>query len=338
MMNFAASALRVPRSRPLWAALLMTWCMGAHLPAASSPSDVKVQAKTILQATGVRGGLIVHLGCGSGRLTAALRAGSGFLVHGLDTHADRVAAAREFLLERRLIGPVAVALYDGRHLPYIDNVANLIVAQDPAHVSSNELMRVLCPRGVAYVRQGNRWVQWVKPWPSNIDQWTHYLHDPSNNAVAHDTVIAPPNRLQWTGSPKFTRHHDRMSGINAVVSAQGRLFYICDEGPDVSILLPPRWTLVARDAFNGTVLWKRRIDRWFTHLWPLKSGPAQLPRRLVAVGDRVYVTLGIHAPVSALDAATGQTLQTYADTAGAEEILCADDVLYLVVNPRAASS
>ena len=31
-------------------------------------------ARQILQATGVRGGLIVHLGCGDGKLTAALRA------------------------------------------------------------------------------------------------------------------------------------------------------------------------------------------------------------------------------------------------------------------------
>ena len=61
---------------------------------------------------------------------------------------------------------------------------------------------------------------------------------------------------------------------------------------------PDKWFITARDAFNGVVLWKKKIAEWHPHLWPLKSGPANLPRRLVAVDDTVYVTLGIRAPVS----------------------------------------
>ena len=40
-------------------------------------------------------------------------------------------------------------------------------------------------------------------------------------------------------------------------------------------------------------------------------------RRLVAVGDTVYVTLSIDGPVVAVDGATGQTVRTYAGTKGA---------------------
>ena len=92
--------------------------------------------------------------------------------------------------------------------------------------------------------------------------------------------------------------------MSALVSGGGRLFYIMDEGSRVSIQMPPKWTLIARDAFNGTVLWKQPIREWHSHLWPLKSGPTALARRLVAEGDRVYVTLGLREPVSVLDAAT----------------------------------
>jgi outer membrane protein assembly factor BamB len=61
----------------------------------------------------------------------------------------------------------------------------------------------------------------------------------------------------------------------------------------------------------------------------------ELPRRLVAVGDRVYVTLGYDAPISALDAATGESIRKFDDTAGTLEIVHADGVLYLVLgNPR----
>lgn len=111
------------------------------------------------------------------------------------------------------------------------------------------------------------------------------------------------------------------------------MFYIFDEGSTASIMLPAKPVLVARDAFNGTILWKRPIDKWFPHLWPFKSGPAQLQRRLVAVGDCVYVTLGLDAPLVCLDAATGRTLRTYEGSMATEEVIAADGTLFLLVNP-----
>ena len=69
-------------------------------------------------------------------------------------------------------------------------------------------------------------------------------------------------------------------------------------------------------------------------MFRLKSGPAQLTRRLVAIGDEVYATLGLEAPVSALDAATGETLRTYAGTEKTEEIIYSDGVLFLLINEQ----
>ena len=288
-------------------------------------------AQQILEAGGVRGGLIVHLGCGDGRLTAALGAGDGRLVHGLDADAKNVAAARAHIQSLGLYGKVSVEQLAGDRLPYIDNLVNLIVAEDLGKTPMEEVMRVLAPGGVAYVKSTGAWAKTTKPRPKEIDEWTHYLHDPGNNAVAHDSVVGPPRHLQWVGSPSWARHHDHMASMSALVSAGGRIFYIMDEGPRDAILLPSKWMLVARDAFSGTILWKRPIPEWNTSLWPLKSGPNQLPRRLVAVGDRVYVTLGIDAPLSVLDAATGQTVRTCEGTTYTEEILASDGVLYLLV-------
>ena len=53
----------------------------------------------------------------------------------------------------------------------------------------------------------------------------------------------------------------------------------------------------------------------------------------MALGDRVYVTLGITAPLCALDAATGRTIRTYEATKATEEIVLADGVLFLLVDP-----
>jgi outer membrane protein assembly factor BamB len=89
--------------------------------------------------------------------------------------------------------------------------------------------------------------------------------------------------------------------------------------------------LVARDAFNGKTLWKRKLESWITHLRYFRSGPVQLPRRLVSVGNRVYVTLGLDAPVSVLDAATGETRQVFESTGHVEEFICMDDKLLVVI-------
>ena len=294
----------------------------------AGPARADVSATDILKAAGVKGGLVVHIGCGEGKLTAALRANESYLVHGLDTDAKNVQAARENILKAGLYGNVSVAQLAGNRLPYIDNLVNLVVADDLGGVPMSEVMRILAPNGVAYVNK----TRTIKPRPAEIDEWTHYMHDAGGNAVANDSVVGPPRHLQWTGSPRWGRHHDHMSSVSAVVTTGGRLFYIFDGGSRASIYLPPKWSVIARDAFNGTILWSKPIGEWYTHMMRLKSGPAVLPRRLVAVGDRVYVTLGIKAPLTALDAATGKTILTYKGTESTQEVILADGILFLIAN------
>ena len=199
--------------------------------AAAAPVLERQSASQILAATGVKGGLIVHVGCGDGRLTAALRANNSYVVHGLDSNPRNIAAARKHIKTLGQYGSVSVEQWSGDRLPYIDNSVNLIVSEDLGGVSNAEVMRVLAPKGLAYVKKDGRWIKTVKPRPKEIDEWTHYLHDPSNNAVAHDSIIEPPSRYQWLAGPRYARQHDHMSSVSAVVSTNGRLFYIFDEAP-----------------------------------------------------------------------------------------------------------
>jgi len=300
-------------------------------PAWAGPAD---EAGGIVAESGVKGGFIVHLGCGDGTLTAALRVNKRFLVQGLDADHVNVDRARKRLLSLGVCGPVSVDRLAGERLPYVNNMVNLLVAESLGGVTMDEAMRVLVPDGVAMIRNGGKWAKTVKPRPPEIDEWTHYLHDADGNPVARDSVVGPPSKLQWVGSPRWSRHHDRMASMSALVSAQGRVFYIMDEGSRASVILPSKWKLEARDAFNGTPLWTRDIPEWYFQLWPLKSGPTQLTRRLVAVGDRVYATLGLRAPTEILDAATGETIRTVENTLGTEEIICSQGTLFLLVCPE----
>ena len=318
--------------------LLLALCVAPSVAADSRAVSEQDVARNILTASGIQGGLIVHIGCGDGRLTAALRADESYLVHGLDTSAENVQKARKHVQAIGLYGDVSVDRFDGKRLPYVDNLVNLVVIRDAGcGVRDEEILRVLAPGGVAVTL--NPQLSTVnsvrKPVPGEIDEWTHWMYDASNNAVSNDSVVGVPHRLQWIGSPKWARSHDHLASVSAVVSAGGRVFSIVDEGPTAAVVLDPKWSLIARDAFSGVVLWKRPIERWQWHLRGFRSGPSDLARRLVAVGDRVYVTLGIDAPLSALDAATGQTLTTYQGTEGTSEILHDNGTLYVVAGEGA---
>ncbi len=102
-------------------------------------------AQRILDATGVKGGLIVHIGCGDGVLTAALGANDRYLVHGLDTNAANVRRAQEHIQSLGQYGRVSASQFSGQRLPYVGNLVNLVVSEDLGGVPMSEVMRVLVP-------------------------------------------------------------------------------------------------------------------------------------------------------------------------------------------------
>ena len=148
-------------------------------------------------------------------------AGESYLVHGLDADAKQIEAARKYLASQGLYGKVSVEQWTSPRLPYADNLVNLVVigeekvsgdgkgvrnllperpsecfaqkVPDTFSVSKEELLRVLAPGGAIYdATAGSGQKITVKPRPPEIDEWTHFLHDAGNNAVAHDTLVGAP--------------------------------------------------------------------------------------------------------------------------------------------------
>lgn len=101
-------------------------------------SDQADQAGEILKASGVRGGLVVHLRSGvSGRpgLTAALRANGRYAVHALLADASDLQAVRSNAREAGPDADVWVGPLSGDRLPYAENMVNLVVAEGLGKVS-----------------------------------------------------------------------------------------------------------------------------------------------------------------------------------------------------------
>ncbi|NQU24175.1 MAG: PQQ-binding-like beta-propeller repeat protein, partial [Candidatus Nealsonbacteria bacterium] len=343
--------MKLDRTIKLCALVTFATCLLAGTATAASQDDKA--AKQILDASGCQGGIVVHLGCGDGRLTAALRVDDRFTVHGLEADPTKVAEARSYVRAAGVYGAVSVEQFAGAVLPYTDNLINLIVVHRAGDVPMDEVIRALAPQGVACVLRDGKWETTVKPRPANIDDWSHFLHDASNNAVAKDTVVGSPRNLQWLAPPLWLRSHETPSGIQSPVSAGGRLFYIFDEGL-IGITderIPDRWSLICRDAFNGKQLWRRPLKSWGWREWSrerwqgkdwlkLRAGRTDVPsenqRRVVAAADRIYATLAYRGPMSILDAATGKIIRTVKETAGTSEILLSDEIALCYVRQTPA--
>ena len=161
------------------------------------------QASQILAASGVKGGLIVHVGCGDGKLTAALRLADNYVVQGLDASEKNIEVARATIRSLGLYGPVSVMHWDGKKLPYVDNLVTLVVCEDSNVVSKDEIMRVLRPQGAAAIKQAGQWKVTIK-------------HDQKTLTNGNSTITAPTTTL----SPK-TRSLVHRGGISGSASRSG---------------------------------------------------------------------------------------------------------------------
>ena len=243
---------------------------------------------------------------------------------------DKVSGLRAKIRAAGCYGKVSVAQFDGEHLPYIDNLVNLLIVGADVEVPDHEVRRVLAPYGVAIA--GGEKI--TKPYPEAMDAWPQYLHGADNNCVAQDTVVGPPRHVQWISGPAWTRAHIGATTVSSMVSSGGRLFTIEDAQTAENPLLPARWKLVARSAFNGVVLWTLDYPNWEQVTVYIKNYHAQMQRRLVAIDDTVYCTPGLTAPLTALDAATGKTLMQYRGTEDTQEFAFHAGRLYVVIGDR----
>ncbi|MHC4399588.1 MAG: outer membrane protein assembly factor BamB family protein [Planctomycetota bacterium] len=296
-------------------------------------------------------GLTVHLGCENGRPMVEHARGGNFVVHGLAAHKSDVKRMRALIASRGLDGRVSVALLGAAtKLPYADNLVNRVVVRGDSVVSRlesplDELFRILCPGGVVMLDEkaalalrgdledlvksirsdpradhvetieGERtWLTFRKKRPKGMAEWTHFRYGPEGNAVSPDALVGVPDSLRWIADshawPK--EHFDHMF---AAVSAGGRLFCIFDESP-AGFQVPRKPFLIARDAYNGILLWKRPVpaelvSKGWSHGHLKQRRDPWLVNNLVAVGQHVFVPdVG---RVLKLNASTGQIVRTYED-------------------------
>lgn len=258
----------------------------------------------ILGATRVTAGFCVHVGATDGVLEAELTNGGRMLVDGLTRDEVTTAAARATIRARGVYGLATVrTVRNFKRLPYADNMVNLLVADldglGAAAPGEKEIMRVVAPKGMAYVKRRGAWRAVVKPRPRQMDDWTHFDYGADGNAVSHDAMVAPPVQVQWisgTQPMKLGGNPAGFSGSSGIRVAGGRVFSDALTGKGKT---RPRYG--AWDAFNGVGLWQIESD--------YRGNRRAL--QVVAVGERVYMFSKPGGPLVALDAASGSVVRTY---------------------------
>ncbi|MFB3893049.1 MAG: PQQ-binding-like beta-propeller repeat protein [Phycisphaerae bacterium] len=302
-----------PRSGVLVTALALAVAASAGRLAAQAAPPVGWPLDQLLASARQGKGLCIHLGCGSKAmpsLTADLAAGSQMLVHGLAIDDASADVTRKAIESKGVTGQASVEKGGLAPLPYMPNLANLVVIDDwdslsKAGLTKDEALRVLAPEGTLWILQDGRWTSTVKPRPAGMDDWRYPMHDAGLTRTSRDKTFSFPIGLRWTDGVPNNLHG--FTGCCGCVVVKNTLFTLSsveaenlgqkrkDGGLDV-------W-LVARDAFNGLPLWK--INLGYTD--KAESINASDVPALAADETSIYTAAGENKVIR-VDAKTGKVL------------------------------
>jgi len=298
-------------------------CLAAGEPAV--PSE-ELAGLALSSAKVPSGGLCLYLAPSDAAGLAKLAAGCRLQVQGVVADRERAERLRAKLPTDETGDRLSVVWRRTAHLPYLDNLADLIVAEgwgsgDLQGMALAEVVRALCPGGTAVVgsdagleaptllaeagkvklvkaealpRKG-AWIKIVKQFDPAFGRLA------GGDTLGLDQTVAPSKEVRWVNTPlwggSWSGYGGNSSGsYSGDTFGGGRSFHT-----EVDWIRPGlnRFTLVARNAFSGCVLWRENV-------------PA-LSMVVAADETRVYVREG---GLVARDAASGKVLKNYGPIAG----------------------
>ena len=233
---------------------------GVHIGSA------QITAEKILEQADMNRGVCCILGIEKdGSLPVDLAKKSGFLVHAIDPDQATISELRKkseaegFSIQRLLAESGTTD-----HLPHATNTLDLVVSPVPLDsqdgISKAEVLRALRPDGIAIFYNGDKVIQFSKPIPEGLDEWSHWEKAPDNNPVSEDLLIKAPYMTQFMAKPWYI-------GMPAITTAAGgRTFlamgHIAHHQREWDQL---NW-LIGRNGYNGTILWREKLpDDYLVH-------------------------------------------------------------------------
>jgi len=268
-------------------------CSGASDSAwAGTGESTESRSRRIIDLHGESPGLCAVIGMShpdAAQLAAELALSGRLLVHGIAFDDESLLAAREVISRHGAEGFAAIEKLSVTPLPYRDNLVNIMVVPDLAAAtatgfSHDEALRAVAPLGKLCIRKAGTWRVTEKDMPTGMDEWTHNIHGPDGNRLSQDKVVSFPVGYRWHGGLPFNidnklRHGNRYSATRGMAVSCGRCFTFSDsvienlkgayfQGQELDQYV------TARDAFNGMLLWRRKIGRvYYGGLWYANQAP-----------------------------------------------------------------
>jgi len=298
------------RVRLLMAGLV--YCLTTIQPAA---------AKAPSNFTELRPGVVVLIASRdplAGAVAQKLAASGDSIVHVIVGSREEGDAIKGQMAKAGLKGIVSIEELSLSPLPYRDHLINSIVVMDLKQAKADglkmkEARRCLAPFGhMASCKNGKLDHVEEKPLPKEMDTWTHRYYGPDGIPVSQDTEFDLPLGYKWNaGLPMNFNNPDqaanRYSSTRAMVVDDGRNFSFSTA---VHENLGQGWQsdygtdqyLTCRDAFNGRLLWRKRIgDTYYGGLYIENLAP------LISTGRHLYLA-GENGKMWKVSTRTGETL------------------------------
>ncbi|MBN2473875.1 MAG: PQQ-binding-like beta-propeller repeat protein [Pirellulales bacterium] len=309
------------RFRVVHVFVFLAGLFGLALATTSGAAEVSPEAESALQQIGMRRGICAVLGLpqhGGAGLVCEVARGSELLVYFQSPDSSEVEAVRKAAAEAGLLGNRLFAdAGDCRHVHLADDLAGAVLVSPSVEkaIHDAELLRILHPLGKAVV--GER--RLVKPVPKGVDSWSHPYHGPDNNPQSTDQLARAPYLTQFLAEPMFCP----MPEIS--VAAGGRVFrafgHIAHKANQNAMLN----TLICANAYNGTILWTRRLPEGF------------MIHRNTMIATPKTLYLADHRSCKLIDAASGEVTDEIVVPAGVSDgpvwkwMALVDGVLYALV-------
>lgn len=306
---------------------LLAATMAGAQPPVPPPAGGGTAASAWTQDVGP--GFCVVIGNAEVDLSLALAQDERRLVQELANTPDRVEPLRKAMRDAGLAPRAMAMASDWKSLPYADSIVNAIVVPDyaaarAAGLGPEEVLRVLAPGGVALlgVAAGYAPSEWkdrsevakcemagnrcrvLRAAIPGLDEWPQFEHDGGRTGISSDARAGLPHGIRWMDGERWPPYATFAVENPGFASAGGRHF-VWDA---IGLKGTKKSRLFCRDAWNGLPLWEREFDR------PPKAN------MLAADGDHILLHLGAKN-LLVLDAATGQTRQTFDQAATCEMML-----------------
>jgi outer membrane protein assembly factor BamB len=268
--------------------LELAWVGEVALLHAEEPAAAR-QAQRVLSRLGGERGICVLLDATPADLAVALARQSRFVMY-LQLPSDQATAdARARVDAAGFLGSrIYVEKGSWSQIHLADNLVDAVVVTPAAAPSAaryrGELLRVVNPLGKVLLGEEDI----VKPYPAAADDWSHPYHGPDNNPQSADRLARAPYLTQFLAKPWYVPQPQlTVASAGRIFTALGHIAFHKREWPWLN-------KLVARNGYNGTLLWTR----------PLEPGFMVHRNTMIATPEVIY--LGDNDSCKVIHAATGK--------------------------------